>query len=249
MHPTPAVSFNTQNPKTPWYDKRVRLAMAYSIDWRSMVSNVLGGVPEHYAFLGPQEVGYDSDLKPYPYDPKRARQLLAEAGYPGGFEFKFYWPITGRFPMAREMAEAIASYLEAIGIRTKLVGEEWAAYQAKRDASKGPEAEFVVLVGAGMAGAPDPTYFLSMFFGKGGRFSTYSNPEVTKLIADAKGIVDDTKRGEVIKKIVKILYDDVAAIPIYNTVAVFAMKENIDFKPARNHQMEVILVRDITVKD
>jgi peptide/nickel transport system substrate-binding protein len=248
LHPSPSVSFNTQNPNTPWYDKRVRRAMAYAIDWKSIVENVLQGIPEHWAFLASHEVGYDPDLKPYPYDPKKARELLAEAGYPKGFEFKFYWPVTGRFPMSREMSEAIASYLEAVGIRTKLVGEEWAAYQSRRDASKGPEVEFVALIGAGLSGAPDPTYNFDLFFSKGGRFSTYSNPEVNKLGAEAKAIVDDAKRGEAIKKVVRIIYDDVAVIPIYNTVAIFAMKENIDFNPTKKHNMELILVKDVTLK-
>ncbi len=182
LHPTVSVAFNTQNPKTPWYDKRVRLAMAYAIDWKSVVNNVLLGLPDHWAFLAPHEIGYDPVLKPYPYDPRRAKELLTEAGYPKGFDLKFYWPITGRFPMSREISETLASYFEAVGIKTKLVGEEWATYQKRRDASKGPEAEFVVLVGAGLIREPpNPTYNFELFFAQGRQVSVFT--QIRNLIS------------------------------------------------------------------
>ena len=70
--------------------------MAYAIDCDAIVKNVaLQGIPNRWAFLAPYELGYDADLKPYPYDPKKARQLLAEAGYPKGFDLTLYWLITG----------------------------------------------------------------------------------------------------------------------------------------------------------
>ena len=84
-----SVLFGTRNPKTPWHDKGVRLAMAYAIDCDAIIKNVLYGIPNHWAFLAPYELGYDPDLKPYPYDPKKARELLAEAGYPKGLTLNF----------------------------------------------------------------------------------------------------------------------------------------------------------------
>ena len=86
-HPAMSVVFATRNPKTPWHDRRVRLAMAYAIDWKA-ITDVLFGIPDHWAYLAPDELGYDKNLKPYPFDPKKARQLLAEAGYPKGFSMK-----------------------------------------------------------------------------------------------------------------------------------------------------------------
>jgi peptide/nickel transport system substrate-binding protein len=247
-HPTVSVIFSTRNPKVPWHDRRVRLAMAYAIDCNSIIKNVLYGIPNHWAFLAPYELGYDPDVKTYPYDPKRARELLAEAGYPKGFEFRFYWPITGRFPMAREGAEAIASYFEAVGIRTRLVGEEWAAYYSRLRASKGETSEYVSYFSGGRSAAPDPSYYLDLFFGGEGGFSIYFNPELDKITAEAKATMNDAKRAEVIKKGVKLIQDEVASIPIFNTVAVYAMKSNIDFKPTQKHNMDLILLKDVTIK-
>jgi peptide/nickel transport system substrate-binding protein len=247
-HPTCQIVFSTRNPKTPWHDRRVRLAMAYAIDCDAIIKNVLFGIPTRWAFLAPYELGYDPNFKFYPYDPKKARELLAEAGYPKGFDLKLYWQITGWYPMSREVTEAIASYFEAVGIRTKLIGEEYIAALARFKASKGPDAEFVVYRGHGRAGGPDPSYFLDLFLSGDGGYSLYYNPELDKVIAEAKATVNDAKRAEVIKRAGRIIEEDVPAIVIFNMVPVYAMKKNIDFKPTRKHPHDLILVKDITIR-
>lgn len=246
-HPTPSVVFSNRNPKTPWHDRRVRLAMAYAIDRQTMLKTVLMGIPNFWPFLAPGELGYDPNLKHYPYDPKKAKELLAEAGYPKGFDLKFYWAITGRWPMARETAEAIASYFHAVGIRTKLVGQEWVTHLAMVRASKGADAEFVGIWG-GSAGSSDPTFAFETFFYSEGGMSVYYNPEFDKVFLEAKSTMDDTRRGELIKKAVKMLHEDVASIPLYNTVAIYAMKKNIDFVPPFKTNFEILFLKDITVK-
>jgi peptide/nickel transport system substrate-binding protein len=115
--PSMGVVFSTWNPNKPWYDKRVRQAMAYAIDCNAIVKNVLLGIPNRWPWLAPGEVGYDATVKLYPYDPKKAKELLTEAGYPNGFECKLYWPSSYRVPMQAEVVQAIASYFEAVGKR------------------------------------------------------------------------------------------------------------------------------------
>lgn len=246
-HPSPSVIFATRNPKVPWHDPKVRLAMAHAIDANSIIKNLLSGIPNHWAIIAPYELGYDPNLKPHSYDPKKARELLTEAGYPKGFDFKLYYPITGRIPMVREIAEAVASYLEAVGIRTKLVAEEFAALLARRRASKGPDAEFVYIFSLPVAGGPTSTYFLSQSFTAEGGTSVYFNPKYESAIGEARATVDDTRRGELVKRAVKILSEDVALIPIFNMVTVYVMRNNIDFR-ATKYYTDPIHVKDITVK-
>ena len=101
----------------PMHDVRVRQAAAYAIDVDAIIKSVLFGQVERYAEVGKGEIGYDPDLKPYPYDPKKARALLAEAGYPRGFDIPCYNLTTQREPYQKEMGEAVFAYLSAAGIR------------------------------------------------------------------------------------------------------------------------------------
>jgi peptide/nickel transport system substrate-binding protein len=247
-HPTLSVVFSFQNPKVPWHDRKVRLAMAYAVDCNAIVKNVLHGIPNRWPFLAPHELGYDPALKHYPYDPQKAKQLLAEAGYPQGFEMKLYYATTGRVQMNRPVAEAVASYFEAVGIKTQLIGEEWMAYRSRYNAAKGPEAEYVAVFTHGRAGSPDPTYNMTLFFSKGGGISMYNNPELDKINAEAKATVSNAKRAELIKKAVRLVYEEVPSFPIYNNVAVYAMKKDVGFVPTRKYNMDLTLVKDMSFK-
>jgi peptide/nickel transport system substrate-binding protein len=222
--------------------------MAYAIDCDSIIKNVLYGIPNRWAFLASHELGYDRDLKLHPYDPKKARELLAQAGYPKGFDLRLYYPVTGVIPMSREGAEAIASYFEAVAIRTKLIGEEYAAHLSRRRASKGPEAEYVGYIAGGRSGGPDPSYYLDLWYGSDGGFSLYSNSEYDMIVAEAKRAVDDVKRGEIIKKAARSIHEEMASIPIFNAVYLYAMKENIDFNPTQNYTLPLILIKDATIR-
>jgi peptide/nickel transport system substrate-binding protein len=209
---------------------------------------IASGIPNRWAFLAPGEIGYDPSLKPYPYDPKKARELLVEAGYPNGFEFNLYWLLGGRGSMQSEVSQAVAGYLAAVGLNPVLIGEEFAAGRTRRSASKGANAEYILLGVAARAGGVDPTQFLDMSYGTTGGNSVYSNAEFDKIIAQALATLDDTKRAELIKRAVRITYDDIAAIPIFNAVSLYAMKKNIDFKPMQNHSGQQMLVKDITMR-
>jgi peptide/nickel transport system substrate-binding protein len=248
-HPTPSITFATQNPKVPWHDKRVRLAMAYAIDCDTIIKSLLNGIPNRWAYLAPHELGYDRNLKVYPYDPKRAKALLAEAGYPDGFEFSLYYRLGHRVPMLREMGEAMIGYFQAVGIKTNLVGEEQAANRSRERAAKAKpvEAVYVSWGGGGRAGSVDPSESLYQYFTKEGGFSYYFNPEAETIIQEAKTTMNNAKRGELIKRAVRIVHEDVATIPVFNNVTMYGMKKNINFKPTEKFMFDVIYVKDITV--
>jgi peptide/nickel transport system substrate-binding protein len=246
-HPTVSVAFSPQNPNVPWHDKRVRLAMAYAIDWKSILDNVLMGIPNHYAYLAPYEPGYDPDLKPYPYDPKKAKELLSQAGYPNGFEFKLNYPITGRVPMVEAVSEAIASYFEAVGIKTRLQGQEWDTYQTAYQKARSPESVWVSLHTHGRAGSAEPVGTMQGHFTQKGTYSLYTHPELEKLVAEAISTVDDAKRAEVVKKATRLIHEEVASIPIFNNVSVYVMKKIVDFTPTLGITQDLIYVKDIKI--
>ena len=245
-HPSVSVQFHTYNPKVPWYDKRVRLAIALAIDSKSIVSRLFQGVPTNPVRLNPWELGYDPNLKPYPYDPAQAKRLLAEAGYPNGFEMPLYY-FVGRASGQKETAEAVSLYLNAVGIRTKVEGIEAAKMIEKvREWHKSTETVFVGVSTVPTANYPDPTQALEIGFYSESPISFYKNPAFDAVLEKARATLDDKKRGEFIKQAFEILQDDVASILIWNNVTVFAMQKSISFTPtAKAGDTALVLLKDI----
>jgi peptide/nickel transport system substrate-binding protein len=243
-----AVQFSTLNPNKPWYDKRVRQAMAYAVNADAIIKNILWGIPNRRPWLSPGVFGYDPTVQLYPYDPKKAKELLAEAGYPNGFEMKLYYAMGGRVPMQNETVEAIASYLGAVGIKVKLEGQENETFGATRKGAKKPTTDYIGYTSAGMPGSADPTLAAGLFFGCDGALSSYCNPELDKMIAEGRATINEAKRAEIIKRIVKILQEEVPTILIFNTVSVYGMRKSIDFVPTQRNNQDLMYVKDITVK-
>ena len=116
----------------PLLKKKVRQALNYAIDKESIVKHILMGSGR---VLGgpvvPAAFGHDSSLKPYPYNPEKAKQLLTEAGYPDGFSTEFDTG-SGRYLMDKQVAEAITGMLGKVGVKVKLNVLEWGQYVKKR---------------------------------------------------------------------------------------------------------------------
>ena len=119
--------WNTHNPILE--DKRVRHALNYGVDTEEIVDTLFQGKFAQ-AMASPLQAGsidYDLSLPVWGYDPAKAQQLLTDAGYPNGFELDYRTP-DGRTPLDREVAEAVASYYEGIGITVNLGVHEWGEY-------------------------------------------------------------------------------------------------------------------------
>ncbi|HXH10065.1 MAG TPA: ABC transporter substrate-binding protein [Alphaproteobacteria bacterium] len=133
-----AVYMQQQWDPVPIADKRVRQALNYAIDKEAIMRFVFAGqgVPAAMYPIGSYGVagGADPNLEPYPYDPQKAKALLAEAGYPNGFETKIYSYVTGDLPEIPRLAEAVADYLGRVGVRAKITPMDRAALSTKRQA-------------------------------------------------------------------------------------------------------------------
>jgi peptide/nickel transport system substrate-binding protein len=133
-----AVYMQQQWDPVPVADKRVRQALNYAIDKEAIMRFVFAGqgVPAAMYPIGSYGVagGADATLEPYPYDPQKAKALLAEAGYPQGFETKIYSYVTGDLPEIPRLAEAVADYLGRVGVKAKITPMDRAALSTKRQA-------------------------------------------------------------------------------------------------------------------
>jgi peptide/nickel transport system substrate-binding protein len=105
--------------KTPLMNQKVREAIAYAINVDEMLSKILSGYAERTATgVNPLHFGFDGSIKPYPFDPERAKKLLAEAGYPNGFEITLN-TYSGTITSMDQMADAVTGYLAKVGIKVK----------------------------------------------------------------------------------------------------------------------------------
>ena len=120
------------DPKSPWADQRVRLAANYAIDRRALSDAETLGASRPAGSLVPRTFEFALPIEPYPFDPKKAKQLLAEAGYPNGFDAGELHQLPPYF----SMGESIVSYLGAVGIRLKMRPMERAAYTSALQAKK-----------------------------------------------------------------------------------------------------------------
>lgn len=236
------IQLATQIPGTPWHDVRVRRAAAHAIDMDAIIKNVLFGQGERYAQLSPDDFGYDPAQKPYAYDPKKARQLLSEAGFPRGFETPCYNFTTQREPNLKEVGEAIFAYFGAIGIRCKpLQGVEYTAWlNLIRRWPEGSTQKPMDGAASSMYGhsgndvsnawaATLHTFEPQRGFGSS---SNTSVPELDKMIEEQKREMDPDKRIVMIRKIAEIKHDQVlAGVTTYRPLITLAWRDNVHFVP------------------
>jgi len=180
-------------PEFPTNKAKVRQALIYAINKDEIVQQILMG---HGKVVGtaPSMFTWAIEYKPYPptpYDPKRAKQLLAEAGYPKGFTMYIYSFVT-KLPEANLINEAIASYWEAIGVKTKILEMDYSAFKPvwtkKRD-PRGPAA-FI------LAWPNRPVYSWRNMYHSTALYSHKRDPKIDRMIENfeaettAKGYKD-----------------------------------------------------------
>ncbi|MBL8670007.1 MAG: ABC transporter substrate-binding protein [Alphaproteobacteria bacterium] len=222
--------FNTE--KKPFDDKRVRQAMNYGVDKKAIIDAVfLGRAKPATNPIPPTIWSYNSDIKDYPYDPAKAKALLAEAGLANGFEMDLWWmPVQRPYnPNAKRMAEVIQADLAKIGVKANLVTYEWAEYLKR---TKNGEHQSVLLGWTGDNG--DPDNFLNVLLGcdaakDGTNRARWCNAEFDKLVNDARKVPDVAKRTELYKKS-QVVFKEEA--PWY-TVA-----HSVQFKPVRKEVVD-----------
>jgi peptide/nickel transport system substrate-binding protein len=176
------IKIQNLNPKTPWYDIRVRQAIAMAINRESIVKDIMYDMVKSWPALAPGEIGYDATVQHYPYDPAKAKALLAEAGYSSGFDMPINWMDTGLYGM-KETIEAVCSYLIAVGIRAKPVqwdAPKWAEFNM---AAKGNPDKDYALLGAGMfAATPVALTGITDQFSSMGAISAYFNKDLDAVV-------------------------------------------------------------------
>lgn len=198
--------------RKPLDDPRVRQALAYSIDRESLTRHVLkAGQQPAYHFTPPNTGGYTAEAKLL-YDPERARELLADAGFPGGAGFPKLELLFNTSESHRTVAVAIQQMWQSeLGIEISLYNQEWKVYLASRK-----ERNFDIARAAWIGDYVDPNTFLSLGVrDNGNNHSNWGNTRYDALIGEAARTQGPAARLELFQEAETILMDEMPVIPIY----------------------------------
>lgn len=160
----------------------VRRALNYAVDKQALVSSTLGGLGDVAPTVVPSYfTGYNAAVNPYPYDPAKAKSLLAQAGYPNGFPLTIMVPST-HYVLGPQVVQVIASELQQIGVKVKIDQVSFSAFATLTAKRQIPGSFY----GAWGSSYPDPLQmFQTIVEGSTTGFSWYNSPTVNTLIGNA----------------------------------------------------------------
>ena len=201
-------------------DKRVRQAFAHAINRQSMVDNMLGAPAEViHSACHPDQFGCTADVPKYDYNPEKAKKLLAEAGYPNGFEFDLH------AYREREHTEAMIGDLVKIGVKPKLSFLQYAPLVEA--VHKGQVAAAHMTWGSN--GIPDVSACAGAFF-DGSNNDLAKDPDLTRLIAEADATMDPEKRKALWKQALSRIQEEAYWLPLYTYGKNYVYSKELDFK-------------------
>jgi peptide/nickel transport system substrate-binding protein len=213
--------------KNPFKDKRVRQAVAYAIDMGAVLRPLMGElfIPAGM-LIAPGVNGYAPELdQPLPYDPDRAKKLLAEAGYPDGFSITLDCP-SERGDDETMACQGAAEQLGAVGIDVEinfLPTDQLISQVVQRRAS-----DFFLF---DWYSEPDSQGLLEQLFQSRSNLADYANPQIDELIEKIQTEMVTYARDAYLEEAWKIVTDDLVYLPIRHGVSVFAMRKELDIPP------------------
>jgi peptide/nickel transport system substrate-binding protein len=204
-------------------DVRVRQAVAHAVNKEAIVNALYAGAAmPAKEFQPPSLWGYNDDIKDYDYNPTRSKSLLADAGYPNGFDTDLWvMPVSrGYYPDPAKVGEAIQADLAAVGIRAKIVTYDWGTYLEKTD-----NGEHAMCMLGWMPDYPDPDNYLFTFFGPGNMaWDSDMIPDefLYRLLLQAKTEKDPVKREQLYYQANAVSHGVVPGVPIVHASEVYA---------------------------
>jgi len=208
--------------REPFTDKRVRQAMWHALDLDGMVKGLLQGVGiRSQAPIPPTVFGFSAQT-PYAYDPAKARQLLADAGKPNGFETALLWSPGNAGPQDRELAQAMISAWNVIGVKVKSVEEERAQW-LKDLLALNWDMDFQtnsVITG-------DSDFALRRLYTSAANRTGYANPDLDNILNEAAAALDQKRRQDLYAQANKIIWDDAVGIFPFDIAENYIRRTNV----------------------
>lgn len=215
--------------KEPFGDVRIRQAMNYAINREEIIEGVYGSAGQVAKNPIPPTIwSYNDDIEPYPYDPAKARELLAAAGYPDGFSTDLWaMPVARPYnPNARRIAEIVQAQLADIGVEIEIVTYDWGTYLDKTDGTGSDtgtgEHSMCMLGWTGDNGDPDNFIYLLLSADSAVppamNVSFWKNQEFTDLTLQAKRVYDQDARAALYEQAQVIFHEEAPWVPLAHSV-------------------------------
>jgi dipeptide transport system substrate-binding protein len=227
------LAFN--NTKAPFTNKLVRQAINMAIDRKAILTAIYQGAGEQAKNLIPPTMwSYNKSVQDWPYDPAKAKALLAQAGFPNGFETTLWaMPVQRPYnPDARRMAEMMQSDLAKVGITAKIVSYEWGEYRKR---VQNAEHDMALLGWTGDNGDPDnffvPLASCAAAKAGGGSASKWCNQDFEALIQKAVTTISQPERAKLYEQAQVIMHEEAPFVLIAHSVVFLPMqKDVVNFK-------------------
>jgi peptide/nickel transport system substrate-binding protein len=223
----------------PWADKRVRQAMNYAVDVNTIGETLFAGFAERYgSWIVPPN--NNPALKPYPYDPDKARELLVEAGYPDGFDVVLNTPV-GRYNKDKEASEAIGAYLTEVGIRAEVIPTDWSTYVQEMLVPR--QNLQIGLIGlSSAANELDDAQNLAKDWPLS--ITDWYNEEYEALYAEATATLDRDERMELLFRAQEIAYDECPWIWLWRQYDFYGVSKRLQWTARADERIDF---RDATL--
>jgi len=211
------------NAREPFSKKEVRQAITYAVDKKGLINAAQWGQGTPIGSHMPPVSPFYVDLTDrYPYDPEKAKELLAEAGYPDGFEVTLIMPQPYDFHI--RICEVIADYLSKIGVKAKLETYEWGTWLKQVYFGRDYQATCI-----GHTGRLDPDPFLNRYVSDAKEnYMNYNNPRYDEIIRQAAVLTDAEKRKELYAEAQRILADDAVALYLMSPLWTVGMRKEVE---------------------
>lgn len=237
--------------KAPYDNLKVRQAMNHAVNFDLYIKTILDGKAYRTAGIwGSNVSGYDESVKPYEYNPDKAKQLLAEAGHPNGFETRLTYSTDGTNPGLPEVIQAVSVDLGKVGVRVKLDPVEQNTYISKYVTVLNPDAELWTHSNANNTAEADYNLTTNVYSkGRGPERTGFYWPtpkDLDEAILSGRKIVDEKQADAHYKALYKRIVDEAPFIFGYDQTDSYAVANRLQWKARAD---EIVLMREAGLKE